>query len=137
MGDGMSPEQSDKLEGAYEENLIVMQRLLGRYLVQLEALGEAAIYEEATQEKWHCQFGEKETPLSVLQKLVAVQKTTQELSAKLRQEKEGKKAIEKLPHMRLREVDWKIIARALEEHAKKTLATHNFESEREKPHHMI
>ena len=107
------PSTKQALAGAYQSNLEAMQRLLTVYLQRLESLSESMAYEES-QALWEGQFGAKETPLSVLQKLVAVQKTTQDMMQKLQQQEAGAQQVQS--RKRLKEEDWKIVELALKQH---------------------
>lgn len=101
---------SERLSKAYSTNILTMQQMVTRYLKRLERLsGQNYEEDEVLCAEWARQFGTKETPLSVLQKLVAMQKTTYELLQKA-QTQEGK---ERGAHTALKEEDWQIIELAL------------------------
>ncbi len=103
----LDPQQREALLSHYLQSLASAQGLVTRYMQQLNALADLNAWDA---EVWAAHFG-KETPLSALQKLLAIQKTAGELWDKAEQRSLVKQAEQKA--YRLKEEDWRILEMAL------------------------
>lgn len=109
----------ERINKAYTQNLLSMQQMVTRYLHRLERLSGKHEEGEVTEEWLHL-FGAKETPLSVLQKLVSMQKTTYELLQKAESAQKIKATAPEISS--LKQEDWHILELALKAHKEKEKA---------------